>query len=135
MAAVNNGGACARNALHIGRPDLTITTMKLLLCLSCADVIKMNAKIRHCQCGQSSGRYLDDGSTVEQSHGSISIALHNHELRDAISAFHSDPRQWHPLMVFRAFLNPLSENDVIYLDPEPAPVPHAETTTVNAAAS
>ena len=72
--------------------------------------------LRHCQCGQASGRYLDDGSTVEQTHGSMSITLDNHGLRDAISVFHNNPNGWHPLMVFRAFLNPLSEPDVIYLD-------------------
>lgn len=90
--------------------------MKLLLCLDCADVVKMNAQLRQCQCGKSSGRYLDDGSTVEQTRGSISIALHNQELLDAVGVFHSNPREWHPLMVFRAFLNPLSEPDVVYLD-------------------
>lgn len=93
-----------------------MSTMKLLLCLNCADVILMRGQTRHCQCGQSSGRYLDDGSTVEQTRGSMSIALDNHGLRDAISVFHSNPHSWHPLMVFRAFLNPLSEPDVIYLD-------------------
>ena len=88
--------------------------------MSCADVVKMSGQLRHCQCGQSSGRYLDDGSTVEQTRGSISIALHNHELRDAISVFH-DPHEWHPLLVFRAFLNPLSETDVVYLEPSCQP--------------
>lgn len=97
--------------------------MKLLLCLDCADLVKMGAQTRFCQCGKASGRYLEDGSTVEQTRGSISIALHNHELRDAISIFHSNPREWHPLLVFRAFLNPLSETDVVYLDPEPVTLP------------
>ena len=90
--------------------------MKLLLCLNCADVVRMSGQVRHCLCGRSSGRYLDDGSTVEQTRGSLSIALHNHELSDAISVFNHNPNEWHPLLVFRAFLNPLSEPDVVYLD-------------------
>lgn len=94
-----------------------MTIVKLLLCLNCADVVKMGGDMRHCQCGQSFGRYLEDGSTVQQTRGSISIALRNHELRDAISVFHDNPHEWHPLLVFRAFLNPLSETDVVYLDP------------------
>jgi hypothetical protein len=94
-------------------------TMKLLLCLNCTDVVKMHDEMRHCRCGQSSGRYLEDGSTVEQTRGSMSIALDNYGLRDAIGAFRSNPNEWHPLMVFRAFLNPLSEPDVVYLEPEP----------------
>ena len=93
-----------------------MTTMKLLLCLNCADVVLMRGETRHCQCGQSSGRYLEDGSTVEQTPGSMSIALDNYGLRDAISVFHDNPNEWHPLMVFRAFLNPLSEQDVVYRD-------------------
>jgi hypothetical protein len=58
-------------------------------------IVKMGGQPRHCQCGQSSGRYLDDGSTVEQTLGSLSIALHNHELRDAISVLHDNANEWH----------------------------------------
>ncbi|MEV0459041.1 hypothetical protein [Catellatospora methionotrophica] len=89
--------------------------MKLMVCRSCGDVILMRQEQRSCWCGASSGRYLDDRSTVEQSAGTLSIALDNTGLRDAVSAYDAAPDGWHPLMVFRAFLNPLSESDVRYV--------------------
>ncbi len=88
--------------------------MKLLLCLSCGDVVRMRPEARACWCGASSGRYLDD-EIVEQTDGALSIALHNHDLRAAIDAFGASPDAWHPLMVFRAYLNPRSEPDVRYV--------------------
>ncbi|GAA1393875.1 hypothetical protein GCM10009662_02980 [Catellatospora coxensis] len=90
-----------------------------MVCRSCGDVILMRPEPRSCWCGASSGRYLDDRSTVEQSEGTLSIALDNGGLRDAVAAFDSAPQGWHPLMMFRAFLNPLSETDVRYV-PRPA---------------
>lgn len=89
--------------------------MKLLLCLRCGDVVQMREQQRSCLCGESSGRYLEDGSTVEQTAGSISLALHNGELRDALHVYHEAPGQWHPLMVFRAFVNPQCETDVRFV--------------------
>jgi hypothetical protein len=44
------------------------------------------------------------------------IALHNHDLRDALAALHESPDAWHPLMVFRAYLNPRCETDVRYVE-------------------
>jgi len=89
--------------------------MKLLLCLACGDVIKLHPTPRSCLCGAASGRYLDDLSTVEQTEGSISIALHNHDLRAAVEAFEDSPDAWHPLMVLRAYVNPRSETDVRFV--------------------
>jgi hypothetical protein len=77
----------------------------------------MRPEPRSCFCGVSTGRYLEDGNTVEQTRGTVSIALNNHDLRDAFGAFQADPAAWHPLMVFRAYLNPHSETDVVYVDP------------------
>ncbi|MEJ7599407.1 MAG: hypothetical protein WKG01_15985 [Kofleriaceae bacterium] len=88
--------------------------MKLLLCRDCGDVIRMRPEVRACFCGAASGRYVDD-ELVEQTEGSISIALHNHDLRTALDAFDQSPDGWHPLMVFRAYLNPRSEPDVRYV--------------------
>lgn len=93
--------------------------MKLLLCLSCWDVIQMRPERRACACGASSGRYLEDRSTVEQTEGSVSLALHNHDLRVALDAYATSPQQWDPMMVFRAYVNPRSELDVRFV---PAPV-------------
>jgi hypothetical protein len=89
--------------------------MKLLMCPSCGDVVRMRKELRRCGCGASSGRYLDDNSTVEQTEGTISIALHNHDLQTAVDVWRDAPSAWHPLMVFRAYLNPTSEPDVVYV--------------------
>jgi hypothetical protein len=88
--------------------------MKLLLCLECGDVVRMRPEPRSCVCGKSSGRYVDN-SLVEQSSGSVSIALHNQDLADALAALEQSPEAWHPLMVLRAYINPRSEPDVRYL--------------------
>jgi hypothetical protein len=93
--------------------------MKLMLCRQCGDVVQMRPELRACACGKSRGRYLADQATVEQTEGSLSIALHNHDLRTAVQAFDENPGPWHPLIVFRAYLNPLSENDVQYVPGEP----------------
>ncbi|HEY5933941.1 MAG TPA: hypothetical protein VIU61_04885 [Kofleriaceae bacterium] len=90
--------------------------MKLLLCRQCGDVIKMRPELRSCFCGASSGRYIDN-ETVEQTEGTISIALHNHDLGAAVDAFDHSPDAWHPLMVFRAYINPRSEPDVKFIVP------------------
>lgn len=90
--------------------------MKLLFCLDCGDVVQMRPEPRSCVCGRASGRYLEDGATVEQTAGSVSIALHNHDLRDALAALQASPDAWHPLMVFRAYINPGCETDVRYVE-------------------
>jgi isochorismate pyruvate lyase len=89
--------------------------MKLLICRECGDLVQMRPEARRCFCGASSGKYLEDNSTVQQSAGSFSLALHNHDFRAAIEAFVENPNIWHPLMVLRAYLNPLCENDVEYV--------------------
>jgi hypothetical protein len=75
----------------------------------------MRLEERTCWCGQARGRYLDDRSTVEQSEGTLSIALDNRGLQEAVAVFDHEPDRWHPLMMFRAFLNPLCETDVRYV--------------------
>jgi hypothetical protein len=98
--------------------------MKLLLCLDCGDVVLLRPEHRTCFCGAAGGHYLEDRATVEQTAGSVSIALHNHDLRDAIQALHANPTAWNPLMVFRAYINPHCETDVRYVAAE---VPAAST--------
>ncbi len=100
--------------------------MKLLLCRECGDVVRLYPKVwRSCACGTSKGRYLEDNSTVEQSAGSLSIALDNHGLRDAITVWDQSAAAWHPLMVFRAFLNPTCEADVRWIEPAPGADPES----------
>lgn len=97
--------------------------MKLMLCRACGDVVKLHLAPRSCLCGAATGRYLDDQATVEQSEGTLSIALHNHDLRDAVAAYDEHADAWHPLMVFRAYLNPRSEPDVRFVPAAPPPTP------------
>lgn len=91
--------------------------MKLLLCPTCWDVVRVRPEPRSCHCGATSARYIDN-ENVEQTEGSISIALHNHDLKTALDVFAHDPSVWNPLMVFRAYINPHSETDVRYLPVE-----------------
>jgi hypothetical protein len=63
---------------------------------------------------------LEDGATVEQTEGSVSLALHNHDMRAALDAYLHEPAVWHPLMVFRAYINPRCEADVRYRPAEAA---------------
>lgn len=92
--------------------------MKLMLCRHCGDVVQMRPQVRVCVCGRSRGRYLDQ-ATVEQTEGSVSLALHNHDLRTAVEAFDENPAVWHPLMVFRAYVNPITEGDLRFAEPGP----------------
>ena len=92
--------------------------MKLLLCLDCGDVVALRTELRTCACGAVQGRYLEDRATVEQTEGSISIALHNGDLKAAIEAFGRTPDAWRPAFCFRAFLNPRCEPDVRYVPPK-----------------
>ena len=97
-----------------------------MLCRHCGDVVQMRPQVRVCVCGRSRGRYLDN-STVEQTEGSLSLALHNHDLRTAVEAFDENPAVWHPLMVFRAYVNPVSEGDLRFAEPEAEPEGTLET--------
>lgn len=94
--------------------------MKLMLCRACGDVVKLHPTERACLCGAARGRYLEDLSTVEQTAGTLSIALHNHDLRSAVEAYDERADVWHPLMVFRAYLNPTSEPDVRFVEAVPS---------------
>ena len=56
--------------------------MKLLLCLHCHDVFKLDITPRTCKCGRASGRYLDDFHAVY--HGGIPLGFENWSLVEAI---------------------------------------------------
>ena len=58
--------------------------MKLILCPHCQDVFKLAYKIRSCECGQSSGKYLEDGLNAEIYGESIPLGFANSSLADAI---------------------------------------------------
>lgn len=91
--------------------------MKLMYCPQCGDLVLMRLEPRSCSCGAAQGRYLEDRATVEQTRGSVSIALHNGDLHTALAAYGKTPDAWRPAFCFRAFLNPHCEADVRYVDP------------------
>lgn len=86
--------------------------MKLLFCPQCHDVVQMRMETRACLCGASRGRYLADRSTVEQTAGSLSLALHNHDFAQAREVYAQNTESWSPFFVMRAYLNPTREDDV-----------------------
>ena len=88
--------------------------MKLLLCGHCGDVVRLFSERRTCKCGKSWGNYLEDGSTAVQSNHTLSLGLHNHDLNSAIQAFNEDSNSFSPLVWIRAWINPVSEPDVVY---------------------
>ena len=95
--------------------------MKLMMCLECGDVVRLSPKLRACQCGASQGRYVDNANTV-QTPRSLSLGLHNHDLRDAVSAFFENQTAFGPQVWIRAWINPTSEPDVRWAEeipPEP----------------
>jgi len=58
--------------------------MKLLFCPLCQDVLKLSLKGRHCECGASWGRYLEDGLEAELSGQGIPLGFANSTLRTAL---------------------------------------------------
>jgi hypothetical protein len=63
--------------------------MKLLLCASCSDVVKFGPPMqwRHCVCGRSSARYLEDGHAAEiAGEDAHALGLDNHSVVRAVHA-------------------------------------------------
>lgn len=58
--------------------------MKLLFCPSCQDVLKLSLEGRHCECGASWGRYLEDGLEAELSGEGIPLGFANSTFRNAL---------------------------------------------------
>jgi hypothetical protein len=79
----------------------------------------MRLETRQCLCGAARGRYLADRATVEQTVGSLSLALNNHDFSLAQEIFNEAAHQWSPFFVLRAYLNPTCENDVRWVPDVP----------------
>ena len=75
---------------------------------------------RHCRCGKSWGRYLDDRATTIQTWPSLSIGLANPDFVAAERAFAADPDAFSPMLTIRAWINPATEPDVTFA-PDTAP--------------
>ncbi len=54
--------------------------MKLIMCGSCHDVVKLDHESRSCKCGKSSGRYLDHNQAVYSGYA-MPIGMRNDDLR------------------------------------------------------
>ncbi len=90
--------------------------MKLLFCLHCQDIIRLTLERRYCQCGKSWGQYTEDHSTTIQTPESISIGLANQDLQLALETFFADREYFSPALSLRAWINPDSEPDVLYVE-------------------
>jgi hypothetical protein len=58
--------------------------VKLLFCLRCQDVIKLDTNLRKCKCGFSSGKYLEDKLHAEVSKDVIVLGLNNNKFGNAL---------------------------------------------------
>ena len=58
--------------------------MKLLLCLKCSDVVKLRKSVPYCECGKSSGRYLDDINAEYRGDDAMLLGFANGSLIEAI---------------------------------------------------
>jgi hypothetical protein len=54
--------------------------MKLLFCPYCRDIIALKYELRKCQCGKSSGKYLEDGDCVVVSKDALTLGIENKDL-------------------------------------------------------
>ena len=73
--------------------------MKLIFCRHCHDVVALRKLERTCECGASSGVYIDP-VTARISGPCVSLAIGNGSLRDAIQHLATLPpdRAFYPVM-------------------------------------
>ena len=58
--------------------------MKLFLCISCGDVIRLREHTRKCDCRESWGRYMPDGLNAEIGGKAIPLGFVNESLAEAV---------------------------------------------------
>ena len=102
-------------SLRSRHPDSTLTTVKLLYCMHCQDVVRLFPQKRSCRCGKSWGHYLDDNSTTVQTWPSLSLGIANPDFAQAQGAFGADPNTFSPILAMRCWINPASEPDVKFV--------------------
>jgi hypothetical protein len=93
--------------------------VKFLFCLECQGIVRLSPERRACRCGRSWGQYLEDHRTTVQTRNSVSLALSGADFERAFRALIDNARDFSPHLFIRAWLNPTSEEDVRYVDPEP----------------
>jgi hypothetical protein len=60
--------------------------MKLILCLECQDVVKLERELRYCKCKECWGKYYEDGLHAVISPKAIPLGFNNSTLADALRA-------------------------------------------------
>ena len=60
--------------------------MKLIYCPFCTDVVRLNKKLRKCECGKCSGKYEDDGLNATISEDAVPIGFSNKGFKEALKA-------------------------------------------------
>ena len=61
-----------------------VGNMKLLFCKECQDLFKLSRDQKACDCGESSGRYLEDGLHAEVSGPCLLLGMDNNSLLRAL---------------------------------------------------
>lgn len=60
--------------------------MKLILCVDCSDIFKLDIIPRKCKCGKCGGQYLDHVNATYYGDSAIPIGLDNYSLVAALKA-------------------------------------------------
>jgi hypothetical protein len=94
--------------------------MKLLYCGYCSDIVKLFSERRSCRCGRSWGQYLEDNSTTIQTTNTLSLGIANPDFGRAVEVFQSTPEHFSPELSLRCWINPISEDDVRFVEAESA---------------
>jgi len=58
--------------------------MKLIYCLNCKDIVKLDYEERKCKCESSGGKYLSSGLYAEIWGNCIPLGINNSSLKDGI---------------------------------------------------
>ncbi|MBB6053120.1 hypothetical protein [Armatimonas rosea] len=101
--------------------------MKLLFCGYCHDIVRLFPERRTCHCGRSWGQYLEDNSTTIQTANTLSLGIANPDFWRAVEVYQESPEHFSPELSMRAWINPLTEEDVRYIRPEDTSLENAKS--------
>lgn len=79
--------------------------MKLLLCQECQDVFSLHMNPRHCRCGKTAGRYVNNVDATVTGPCFV-LGFDNHSLIDALMRHRMGRRDDNMGWVFEAFVIP-----------------------------
>jgi hypothetical protein len=108
--------------------------MKLLLCLSCHDVVKFGQPMRwrSCHCGASSARYLSDGVSAQFSgEHARALGVDNTSVAQALKSLDRSPKRddYHTYPRLDVWLFPEGHYRVQRIDPPSAEPPQRRPLT------